>query len=352
VRLFPKAERSKEPLAIVHSDICGEMSTPTNGQKLYFITSIDDYSRYSYVYLLKHKSEGFDAFKAFKTEVENQLNKTIKVLRIDCGGEYTSGILNYFCKENGIIHHYIMPYTPQQNGVAEWRNRTLMDMVRSMMAYSDLPLSLWGEALHTAVYLLNHSPSKAVTVTPYELWTGRKPSLRPLAVWGCNAQIRVPNQHRTKLHPKSTPRIFIGYSTESKGYRFYDPENNKLVESRDVIFLDHQTPHRTKRARVELLATPDEPHFDTSRINTLDEENITSEGNTNQTPNTSRLRRSGRNTQAPSYLDEYYVFLGEVHSKISYLEEDLKTYEEAITCPQSKLWVEAMREELNSMRKK
>jgi len=105
---FPKAERSKEPLAIIHSDICGEMSTPTSGQKLYFITFIDDCSRYGYVYLLKHKSEGFDAFKAFKTEVENQLNKTIKVLRTDRGGEYTSGILNNFCKENGIIHHYTM----------------------------------------------------------------------------------------------------------------------------------------------------------------------------------------------------------------------------------------------------
>ena len=152
--------------------------------------------------------------------MENQLNKTIKVLRTDRGGEYTSGILNDFCKEHGIVHHYTMPYTPQQNGVAERRNRTLMDMVRSMMSYSDLPLFFWGEALHTAVYLLNHSPSKAVTVTPYELWTGRRSLLRHLAVWGCNAQIRVQNQHRIKLQPKSTPRIFIGYSTESKGYLF------------------------------------------------------------------------------------------------------------------------------------
>ena len=80
------------------------------------------------------------------------------------------------------------------------------------------------------------------------------------------------------------------------------------MKSKDAIFLDHQTPRLTKWARVELLATPDEPHFDTSRINSLDEENITLEENTNQTPNTSRLRRSERNTQAPSYLDEYYVF--------------------------------------------
>jgi transposase InsO family protein len=129
-------------------------------------------------------------------------------IRTGCGKEYTSGILNDFCKENGIIHHYTMPYTPQQNGVAEQRNRTLMDMVRSMMAYSDLPLSFWGEAFHTVVYLLNHSPSKTVTVTPYELWTGRKPSVHHLAVWGCNAQIRVPNQHCTKLHPKKHTRNF------------------------------------------------------------------------------------------------------------------------------------------------
>jgi len=115
---FPKVERSTEPLAIIHSDICGEMSIPTKGQKVYFSTFID-YSRYGYVYLLKHKSEGFDAFKIFKTEVENQLNKTIKVLRTDRGEDYNSGILNNFCKEHGIIHHYTMPYTPQQNGVAE-----------------------------------------------------------------------------------------------------------------------------------------------------------------------------------------------------------------------------------------
>jgi hypothetical protein len=114
-------------------------------------------------------------------------------------------------------------------------------MVRSMMAYSDLPLSFWGEALHTTVYLLNHSPSKAVTVTPYELWTRSKLSLHHLVVWGCNVQIRVPNRCRTKLQPKSAPEIFIGYSTESKGYRFYDTENDKLVESRDAIFLDQHT---------------------------------------------------------------------------------------------------------------
>ena len=112
------------------------------------------------------------------------------------------------------------------------------------------------------------------------------------------------------MQPNSTPGIFIGYSTESKGYRFYDPQNDKLVESRDAIFLDQHTPRRAKRARVELLATPLESRMDTSGTNSYNEEHITPEENTNQTSATNILRRSGRNTQAPSYLDEYYMFLG------------------------------------------
>ena len=183
------------------------------------------------------------------------------------------------------------------------------------------------------------------------MWTGRKPSLRHLAVWGCNAQIRVPNPYRTKLQFKSTPEIFIGYSSISKGYHFYGPENDKLVESRDAIFLDQHTPCRAKWARVELLATPNELQMDTSGINSHNEEVFTPEINRDHTPNTNTVRRSGRNTHAPSYLDDYYVFLGEVHSKISNLVEDPKSYKEATNCAQSKLWVEAMREELNSMRK-
>jgi hypothetical protein len=118
------------------------------------------------------------------------------------------------------------------------------------------------------------------------------------------------------------------------------------VESRDAIFLDQHTPLRAKRSRVELLTTPYEPQMDTYGINSHGEENYTPGGDTYQTPNTNILRRSGSNTHAPSYLDDYYVFLGEVN-----IEDDPKTYNEAINCPHSKLWVEAIREELNSMRK-
>jgi hypothetical protein len=104
-----------------------------------------------------------------------------------------------------------MPGTPDQNGVAERRNRTLMDMVRSMISYSTLPISLWGDALKTAVYILNRVPTKAVYKTPFELWTGRKPCLGHLHIWGCQAEARVYNPHEKKLDPRTISGYFIGY---------------------------------------------------------------------------------------------------------------------------------------------
>ena len=151
----------------------------------YLITFIDDYSRYGYVYLLKHKSEALKKFKNYKTEVEKQLGRPIKSINNDRGGEYE--VFDEFYKGEGIRHIYTMPYKPQQNGIAERRNRTLMEMSRSMMAYSQLPLSFWGEALTTANYLLNKVNTKSKDLTPYEYWTGHKLDLSNLRVWGCKA---------------------------------------------------------------------------------------------------------------------------------------------------------------------
>ena len=167
----------------------------------YFITFTDDYSRYGYIYLLKHKSEAIEKFKEFKLEVETQLGRPIKSLNSDRGGEFET--LDNFCKLNGIRHIYTMPYKPQQNGIAERRNRTLLDMVRSMMAYADLPIHFWGEALSTAAYILNRVETKAKPLTPYELWTGHKPDLSKLKVWGCKAQVLISRPLRDKLKSKT-----------------------------------------------------------------------------------------------------------------------------------------------------
>jgi len=148
--------------------------------------------------------------------------------------------LKNFCDEKGIARQLTIPYTPQQNGVAERRNRTLFDMVRSMMAQANLPISFWGDVLLTAAYILNRVPSKFVSSTPYELWNGVKPNLGYFHPWGCVAYIHNISHEYRKLGPRGKKCIFIRYSEHSKGYVFIGEKANGRVteiESRDVVFL-------------------------------------------------------------------------------------------------------------------
>ena len=169
-------------LELVHSDVCDSNDVLTRGGKRYFITFIDDFSKYCYVYLVNHKSELFDKFKVYKTEVENQLERKIKILRSDRGGEYTSLDMSNFCEMHGIIHEVTPPYAPQSNGIAERKNRTLLDMVNAMLVSSGLPSNMWGEALYSACHILNRVPYKNFEKTPYELWRKREPNLKYLKV--------------------------------------------------------------------------------------------------------------------------------------------------------------------------
>jgi hypothetical protein len=134
-----------------------------------------------------------------------------------------------------------MPGDPQQNEVAEKRNRTLLDMLRSILSYSTLLISLWMDALKTAVHILNRVPSKSVPKTPYEIWTDRKPTLNYLHVWGCPAEARIFNPSIEKLDPKTGSCHFIGYPDKSKGFRFYCPDRYiKIVKTRYTIFLEDE----------------------------------------------------------------------------------------------------------------
>ena len=158
------------------------MSTYERGGFIYFITFIDGYSRYGYLYLVRYKYEAFENFKEFKNEVEKQLERSIKKRRSKRGGEPLSQEFLDYLVDNGILSQWTPPYTPQHNDVIERRNRALLDMVRSMMGKADLPKSLWGYVLETTIYILNIVPSKSVDVTPYETWTNKKPYLSHLKV--------------------------------------------------------------------------------------------------------------------------------------------------------------------------
>ena len=166
---FGKAKRACFPLELIHSDICGPINVRERHGAQYFIIFIDDFTQFSHVYLISHRSKALDCFKRYNTLVENQLNTKIKSLRIGRGREYLSNLFKAYYDEKGIARQLIIPYTPQQNGVAEIRNKTLLDMVRSMMVQAKLPISFWGDAIMTATYILNRVPSKYVPSTQYEV---------------------------------------------------------------------------------------------------------------------------------------------------------------------------------------
>lgn len=193
---FPSGgKRTKQILELVHSDVFGPVKVPSLGKSVYYVSFIDDFSRNKWIYFLKKKSEVFDRFKEFKALVENQTEKKIKVLRTDNGGEFCCKEFEEFCKKCGIARQKTTPYTPQQNGVAERMNKTLMERARSMLNGVGLGQEFWAEAVDTACYLINRSASSVLEdKTPQEVWTGEKPSLSHLRVFGCDAYVHVPKE--------------------------------------------------------------------------------------------------------------------------------------------------------------
>ena len=150
----------------------------TRGGKRFYVIFVNNHSRFTKLYLLRTKDEALEIFIKYKSEVENQKNKRIKRLTIDRGGEYESNLFKKFCEQNGIIHVVTPPYSPESNGMAERKNRTLKEMMNAMLVSSRLSSNMWGEAILSACYIQNKVPHKKTGKTPYELWEGRKPNLK------------------------------------------------------------------------------------------------------------------------------------------------------------------------------
>lgn len=244
VKKFPKrkGKRACELLDLVHSDLAGPMEVESLGGNKYFLIFVDDCSRKTFLYLLKSKTEVFAKFKEFKALVENQTGKKIKKLRTDNGTEYVNSDFHDFLVKHGIQHQKSVPYTPQQNGVAERTIRTITEKARCMINDAGLSKKLWGEAVSCAVYLKNRSPTMALKdKLPEEVFTKERVDLTNLKVFGSRAQVLLKNHKRKKFDPKTVPMIMTGYSLDQKGYRFIDLENTpKLVTvARDATFFEN-----------------------------------------------------------------------------------------------------------------
>lgn len=236
---FPKQTNynATKALELVHGDLCVPITPSTTAENRYVFLLVDDYSRVMWTYLLKTKNEAFEAFKHFKALVEDGKERKIKTFRTDRGGEFCSKEFLNYCEENGINRHFTAPYSPQQNGVVERRNRTMIEMARSLLKGMKMPSYFWGEAIRHAIYLLNRLPTRAVSrITPYEAWSGKKPYIGHIRVFGCIAHMRIPNVNLEKLDDRSKVVVHLGKEPGTKAYRVYDPVNKKVHVSRDLIF--------------------------------------------------------------------------------------------------------------------
>jgi hypothetical protein len=233
--------REEDVLGLVHSDICGPISTESLGGAKYFVTFTDDRTRYTETTMLRNRSDVLEAFKTFKLKAEKQTGQRIKKLRTDNGREYLSNAFKDFLRSEGILHQLSVEYTPQQNGVAERKNRTLVEMARCIMLQGNLPQSLWAEAVNAATYIRNRCTTKSLNgETPFEAWSKRKPYVGFFRIIGSKAIVLNKAHGRGKFQPKGDEYVLVGYSEESKAYRLWKPGTKTVIKARDVRFFENQ----------------------------------------------------------------------------------------------------------------
>lgn len=326
--------RASEKLQLIHTDVCGPMSeTSLNGSR-YFIIFIDDFSRICWIYFLKHKSEVAETFRKFKKLVENECGRTMKIVRSDNGTEYTSSSFKSICEDSGVQHQFTAPYSPQQNGVSERKNRSIMEMARCLMQEKELPKKFWAEAANTAVFLLNRLPTKSVKMkTPFEAWYGVKPFVKNLKVFGCVCYIHVPSIKRDKLDQKGEAGIFVGYSLHSKAYRVYQPNKNKVIVSRDVKFFEEEKWNWSSRR------SDSEQTWHVSQKSNLEEQNV-EEQNVDQRLSSEEL------------IDDLPIrgtrSLNEIYERCNVAVLEPASFEDA---KEDRKWLVAMQEELAMIEK-
>lgn len=220
-RSFPQASsyRATSLLKLIHGDLCRLITPSTAGRNRYVFVLIDDHSRYMWTILMEEKSQAFSKFKRFKAVFEQESGTTIKTFRTDRGGEFTSQKFQDFCNETGIKRHLTAPYSPQQNGVVKRRNRTLLEMTRSILKHKNVPNWLWGKAVRHATYLINRVATRTLKLqVPYESYKGKKPNIDHLRVFGCIGYVKVDSPHLKKLDDRSWMLVHLGTKPGSKVY--------------------------------------------------------------------------------------------------------------------------------------
>ena len=225
---------------LIHSDVWTCPVISISGMK-YFVTFIDCYSHMTWIYLMKQKNEVLKCFRDFCSLIGNQFDARVKVLRTDNGTEYVNNEFESYLSAQGILHQTTCPDTPPQNGVAERKNRHILEVARSLMYTMNVPKFLWSEAVMTAVYLINRTPSRLLGwKTPYEMLRRVNEFIIPPKVFGCTCFVRDHRPSVGKLDPRAVKCIFVGYSSSQKGYKCWSPTEHRLFISMDVTFRESE----------------------------------------------------------------------------------------------------------------
>ncbi|KAJ9544338.1 hypothetical protein OSB04_024045 [Centaurea solstitialis] len=265
----PKMDsNSKNPLDMIHMDLCGPTRTESLARKKYMLVLVDEFSRFTWLEFLRAKSDAADRIIAFIKRIQVLLGRRVKKLRSDNGTEFRNAKLQSFLEDVGISHNFSAVLTPQQNGVVERKNRTLVEAARSMMAHSGVPQSFWDEAVSTACYTQNRTLIlKRTGKTAYEMVEQRKPNIDYFRVFGCKCYVLNDRDDLGKFEPKSDESIFVGYSHNSKAYRVFNKRTRTILESSNVVFSETETysvacPSNVDASFPELFTAP--PSIDSS----------------------------------------------------------------------------------------
>lgn len=387
---FPKgeAERASRPLELIHSDVAGPIKPTSKGGSKYIVTFIDDYSRYVVVKLMKTKDEVLEKFIEYKNKVENFHGLKITAIRSDNGGEYISEEFEDLLFQNGISRQRTVPRTPEQNGVAEKMNHTLLDMTRCLLIESSIPNELWADAVATACYLRNKCPSKAINGNiPEELWTGKQATTSHLKIFGCRAFSHIDkSQQKGKLGRRSQECVFVGYPEGIKGYKLWNVEDDKFFVSRNVKFDEtvfpfsrNQSENQTEEKNELIFSLDDkglevnidtceDPRDDIAEDTPLepsvrkseapgdciesDEETSTEKSKPPNEEQQTEARRSNRKRKPKTYYGDPILY--KVTSKElpdTNIEKDPANVKEALKTPEAEMWQKAMDEEVENLRR-
>ena len=345
------SRRAMEKLHLVHTNVEGPFNIATYAGNSYFITFTDDCTRKVWVYLMKHKSQAINMFEKFKSLVEKETGMSIKCLRSDNGGEYTSITMKKKLESEGIRHELTVPYTPQQNGVAERLNRTLLESARAMIYEANMSKLCWGEAVLTAAYLKNRWPNASLEeMTPEEAWSGGKPDISHLRIFGSSCSVHIPDMKRTKLDAKSWEGYLVGYSETSKAYKVWNPKSRNVVVARDVIINEEK-----QAIQEEELPKPLLPSKGIITIEDLEgdegarkEEGYSDEEESREEATPKAIRRSER-TVKPVERYQAHLTSGSIGRCLLSTMVEPASLEEALSGEQREQWLDAVQEELKSL---